>query len=332
MTRATDIHFQGRAFDLLRLAPVPASGLEAQKAGPAAFDPRADAEEAFETILRHCLAHLAANVPVAEARRVEGVHQLRVGLRRLRAALTAFGADFRSPAVDDIAERAKSIAKALSYTRELDVFASDILSVVEKADPRADGLTALRLALDGERERSWNETVALLLSDRFTRFLTDLAIMIDRALWREGTEKYERLTRPARKLARKSLSKHLRKAEKRARKLETLDVSERHRLRIALKKLRYSAEFFAPLFNADDVTRFLTRLTKLQDVFGALNDVASAHDVLDTLVARAKPDLQSSLRDGAGFVMGWHQNRAQRAWTHAKLRWKRFHGVTPFWA
>lgn len=44
-------------------------------------------------------------------------------------------------------------------------------------------------------------------------------------------------------------------------------------MRRSLKKLRYIAEFFAPVFPEKDVAPFIKRLKKLQDVFGAINDV-----------------------------------------------------------
>src|SRR6185503_3133320 len=64
----------------------------ARKAGKAELPKDCVAEEAFRATLNHCLRHIARNTgAVADARDPEGIHQIRVGLRRLRAALTAFG-------------------------------------------------------------------------------------------------------------------------------------------------------------------------------------------------------------------------------------------------
>jgi len=333
VTRANPIHGQGPALDLLHLslkgrAKVPSP----QKAGRAVLDHHANAEDAFRATLRHCLAHLGANARAAEARQAGGVHQLRVGLRRLRAALTAFGPEFRNPAMEDIRARAQRLARELSHTRELDVFGNDILASVEEAAPSLSGLTAIRQTLDSERQKSWDETVALLRSERFAHFLVDLAHLIDRAAWREGAKDTKVYTQPARRLARISLGKRLAKAKKRAHHLNHLDTDARHRLRITLKKLRYAAEFFAPLFKDKETARFLAKLSKLQDVFGALNDVAGADSMLKKLISEAERPLQKDMQDAAPFVVGWHKNRAKIAWRSAKTRWTHFQKVAPFWA
>src|SRR3954470_13609107 len=52
------------------------------------LDPSITLDEAFATILRSCFLHLLQSLPAAEdGRNPEGVHQLRVSLRRLRSAL-----------------------------------------------------------------------------------------------------------------------------------------------------------------------------------------------------------------------------------------------------
>ncbi len=333
MTRSAEIYGQGPAFDLLRLSlATQGDKPRAQKAGRAVLRPRISAEEAFATTLRHCLAHLAVNARAAEIRQADGVHQLRVGLRRLRAAITAYGPAFRNPMMEGIRDRARSLGRALSQTREFDVFDGEILAAVEEAAPGLPGLVSLRLTLDVERQNSWDETVLLLRSERFAHFLIDLAHLVDREAWREGAKSTKDFKRPARKLARESLDKRLRKTCKHAKHLATLNTEARHRLRITLKKLRYASEFFAPLFHEKDVARFLSKLSKLQDVFGTLNDVAGAETVLKKLVDSAEPASQKSMQDAAAFVLGWHRNRAKSDWTKAKARWKRFEKTEPFWS
>ena len=81
-------------------------------------------EDAFRVTLLECLAHVAANVAsVTRSREIEGLHQLRVGLRRLAVAFSAFGEEFRTPAQRDLQERTKAFSDAIAPARELDVFA-----------------------------------------------------------------------------------------------------------------------------------------------------------------------------------------------------------------
>ncbi len=103
-------------------------------------------------------------------------------------------------------------------------------------------------------------------------------------------------------------------------------------MRIALKKVRYAAEFFASLFPAKDVAGYLKKLSDTQDVFGALNDTATVDDILRHVQKNVQQDASAELREGAAFVEGWHLSRVGPAWKDAKSRWKRFAKCEPFWA
>ena len=306
----------------------------AQKAGKTELADDCVAEEAFRATLNHCLRHIARNTgAVAEARDPEGVHQIRVGLRRLRAALSAFGDAFRAPALEALRERAKTLADVFGETRELDVFALELLAPIEELSSKPPGLPQLRLALDEIRRECWDRAAELVRSDEFTGFLLDLAVAIESRVWRDGanSEKFDEFLRPARSLAAESLEKCLKRAIRRARRLTELDTDQRHRLRIELKRLRYTAEFFAPLFPGKAVSPFLDRLSKLQDLFGTLNDAATAAHILRRINEHAGARSGPERVEAAAFVDGWHQSQVGPTWDKAQKRWKRFIKAKPFW-
>ena len=305
----------------------------AHKAGRTELSPDCTAEEAFRLTLLHCLRHIARNAPaVAEARLPEGVHQIRVGLRRLRAALSACGGEFRVRDLESLDERANNLSDIFGGTRELDVFATELLAPVEHSTKKP-GLPQLRLVLEELRRESWVQAVKLVQSDDFTGFLLDIASAIETRVWRESAshEQLAAFERPARALAAQTLDKRLKQAGKRAKHLASLNVQERHRLRIALKKLRYSAEFFAPLFAAKPVAAFLERLSKLQDLFGALNDAATVETILRRITEHAGKRSGADLLEAAAFVDGWHHSQVEPTWIKAKKRWKSFGKTDPFW-
>lgn len=306
----------------------------AQKAGQMELVEDCVAEEAFRTTLNHCLRHMARNTgAVAEARDPEGIHQIRVGLRRLRAALSAFGDAFRAPALEELRERAKTLADAFGETRELDVFALELLAPIETLPNKPPGLPQLRLALDEIRRECWDRADELVRSDEFTGFLLDLAVAIEARVWRDGasSDKFDQFLRSARALGAESLEKCLKKAVRRAKHLAELDTEQRHRLRIELKRLRYTAEFFAPLFPGKAVTPFLDRLSKLQDLFGTLNDAATATHILRRINEHADARGGPERAEAAAFVDGWHQSQIGPTWDKAQKRWKRFTKAKPFW-
>jgi triphosphatase len=303
------------------------------KAGRTELAPDCTAEDAFRATLLHCLHHIARNTQaVAETRLPEGVHQMRVGLRRLRAALSASGDEFRVRPLEALRERAKVLADLFGDTRELDVFATELLKPVEGAAKRP-GLPQLRLILEELRRESWERSVELVRSDDFTGFVLDLAAAIETRIWRESAtaEQLAAFQQPAHDLAAEALDKRLKQACKRARHLASLSTHDRHRLRIALKKLRYSGEFFAPTFPAKAVAAFQGRLSKLQDLFGALNDAAAAEAILRRITEHAGERGTPELMEAAAFVDGWHQSRVEPTWDKAKKRWKRFAKIDPFW-
>ena len=305
-----------------------------RKAGRMELPADATAEEAFRATLSHCLRHIARNTSaVTEARDPEGIHQIRVGLRRLRVALSVLGDAFRVGPFEELRARAKTLADSLAATRELDVFATELLAPVEVLSKTLE-LAPLHEALEDLRKTSWDEAVTLVRSSDFTGFLLDLAAAIETRAWREGAtpEHLSEFLHSTRALAAGALDKRLKKARKCARHLSKLDIAERHRLRIALKKLRYTAEFFAPLFESGPVTEFLVRLGKLQDLFGALNDAAMAEHILDRIVKHGAQPGSSSLVEAAAFIEGWHQSRIPLTWEKAKKRWRRFAKTEPFWA
>jgi inorganic triphosphatase YgiF len=305
----------------------------AHKAGRTQLSPDCTAEEAFRATLLHCLRHIARNAPaVADARLPEGVHQIRVGLRRLRAALSASGGEFRVRALDALDKRANNLSDIFGGTRELDVFATELLAPVEDSTKKP-GLPQLRLLLEELRRESWEQAVKLVQSDDFTGFLLDLGSAIETSIWRDAAS-YQQLAafeRPARALASETLDKRLKQACKRAKHLSSLNVQERHRLRISLKKLRYSAEFFAPLFPTKAVAAFLERLSKLQDLFGALNDAATVETILRRITEHAGKRSSAELLEAAAFVDGWHHSRVEPTWKKARKRWKSFVKTDPFW-
>lgn len=303
------------------------------KPGRAALPEHCTTEDAFAATLSHCLRHMASNIAaVADARLPEGVHQMRVGLRRLRAALAGSGPLFRGRVLQSLRDRAKTLADMFGDTRELDVFATELFPPVEQS-VKLSGLPPLRLILDELRRESWEHTNLLVQSDDFTGYLIDLGAAIETRIWREGasTEQLAEFAKPAAEHAAKILDKKLKTAWKRARHLSALNVEERHRLRIALKKLRYSAEFFAPLFPAPAASDFLKRLSRLQDLFGTLNDAAAASAILRRIVEHAGERSSVEFLEAAAFVDGWHQSRIEPTWQKAKRRWKRFVKTEPFW-
>jgi CHAD domain-containing protein len=106
----------------------------------------------------------------------------------------------------------------------------------------------------------------------------------------------------------------------------TLPPAELHALRIMGKRLRYAAEFFAPLFDEKATDRFISRLAVLQERLGLLNDGAVAARLMEQLASAGR-------RRGyaAGVVGGFVAASAAGARAQLAGSWRKFVRQHPFW-
>ena len=104
----------------------------------------------------------------------------------------------------------------------------------------------------------------------------------------------------ARRVLRDRLRRLHRQAVRDGRRFETLPTEAQHRVRKRLKRLRYLAEFVAPLFDEDKAGRYLACLRPAQDALGDYNDEAVA---LALYREAAEHDPQ------AWFAVGWFSAR-----------------------
>jgi len=275
---------------------------------------RMSAADAFRATVLECLAQVGGNAPAIRARDPEGVHQVRVGLRRLQMALKSFGAE--TPELKALGRRGRIIAKAFGPARELDVFADEVLGPVQEKYAGHESFAAFLLALRHARGEAWDDALAEVLNPDFGAFLNDVAA---------GSQMVPRDNRRIGKVSRKALDAHWKKAKRRGKNVKKVYDRRTHRLRIALKKLRYAAEFFAPLYPPKKTARYIRALKELLDRMGEANDV---HGITDTL---ARIGNAAELRFAAGTVAGWHASREKRLTKKAMAGWKDFRKIKPFW-
>ncbi|MBS0275782.1 MAG: CHAD domain-containing protein [Proteobacteria bacterium] len=302
----------------------------AVKARPAILPRDIPAEDAFRLTLLQCQWHIAANISaVVEGREAEGLHQMRVGFRRLRVAFTSFGCHFRNAELGKLRDRAKRMAEHLGPARDLDVFMGELLEPAAEANGAVESFELLRGRANEARRTAWNFAVTHVLSPAFAGFMADLNGAVERRIWQGHSKNTFAFDEPAQDVAAQVLSHRLKAARKRAKHLGGASDQQVHRLRIALKKLRYTGEFFAPLFDKDSVEEFGLGLSKMQDSLGAVHDVIVARETLARLTAGEQNG--SGLSFAAGIVYGWHLDRATHIFKKSVKRWKKFAHTEPFW-
>ena len=250
----------------------------AHKAAPVRLRGKMTLEQAFVAIGTNCLAQLESNLPGVLKRDVESLHQMRVGLRRLRALVGMFEALVQPPAA--VRDGLDWLSGELGAARDWDVLAGSTLERIAGLDP-----ASLRQAAETKAEAHHRQLAQTLRAPHFTQVLLQVGGWLHGRGWRagDGLAKDAPLAAPAGRAIRPLLRKAEKRLDKRIAGLDTGDAHARHRTRIAAKKARYAAEFFQDLLPARRVKPYVGRLAKLQDRLGMLNDYAVADRLLDEL-------------------------------------------------
>lgn len=276
--------------------------------------PDTDPEVALRLIVAGCHADLLKyRAQVLKSSRPEGVHQTRVALRRLRAAFGVFRDVVHGPEVRALAAEAKWLASECGPARDLQVFLTETVAT----PPPLVRRIGKRLA-----EVHLQHARAALSGARFAALDFGLSSFIDKPPKQPPGSRLDAFGRAV-------LAAHHDKVIRRARKLETFDAERLHRLRIAIKKLRYAATYLGPAFASTRVKPYIDLTARLQGALGDLNDRAVAAQVLADIATAARPteDVAPTLKVLAKQVASGEKRRRRRL----ERAWADFRKAGRFW-
>jgi CHAD domain-containing protein len=259
----------------------------------------------------------------------EGVHQMRIALRRLRSICALFRRHIPSPAFRAINSEARWLMRQLGPARDWDVFAQTTIASLVTAAPDVD-LVGLREAVEQQRKSSYGALQTVLADARCSRFLLSLGHMVECRGWRNeiDSEALAVLSQPVPALAERILDRLRRKALKRGAHFRQLNIHAQHNLRIDLKKLRYAAEAFLPLYAAHaPAKRYVRRLARLLASLGSARDIASPRILVDVIRQNDQPALHLAI----GAVTGWLARDQIAMAKTLRKRWRRFKAARAFW-
>ncbi|MCW5729185.1 MAG: CHAD domain-containing protein [Alphaproteobacteria bacterium] len=306
------------------------------KADLVALAPEMSAREAFIAVMRGCLAQLEANEACArDGREPEGVHQMRVALRRMRSALAVFDACLPAALQGELREELRWITRELGPTRDWDVFVEETVRPLALRLSEAEQFRPLLAAGAKLRRAGYAQVREAIQSHRYTAMKLCLLRWLTREDWQDVADEAAReaLAEPVGELARQVLRARDRKLRKVGEGHEEFTVEELHELRIRAKKMRYAAEFFRRLYPRKPVKRYLSRMAVLQEVLGAINDAAVGRQRLDEAhAALGAPGGQApSLVWADGVVSGWLAARMMSEVGRFAELWSDFRAQKPFW-
>lgn len=266
-------------------ALVDATSPSSVKAEPVVLPEGASAGDVFRRVARACLRHLRLNETAFLAGHApEALHQMRVSLRRLRSALSLFAPMLETdPRAATFGDEIKRVTEPFGHARNLDVFLGQTLPNLTKERPDDTDLTAVRELAEAERAKAYDGVLAILESPQWRGLIIDFAGWVEAGSWAAQDAAAE----DGSAFAARVLDRARERLKKRGRGLRKLDPHTRHRARIAAKKLRYGAEFFAALYTKKKARRrqdkFGAALSDLQDHLGALNDLETARTMMESL-------------------------------------------------
>jgi triphosphatase len=293
------------------------------KAAPVGIVATMSVSEACAAIVRTSLVHLQANERgVLSGAHPEFLHQMRVALRRLRSVIAVFPKTERSAFLTG---ELRWLSGRLSEARDWDVFMLETLPQVRESLPEVQGLDEVSRRCQRRRRAAWRMAQRTVASARYTAFIQALQqetwVSVDPGAG-NGSEPVDLCG-----YATDVLRGRYAKVSKRGESLHKHRWKELHELRIAVKKLRYPVEFFAPLFNAHRARELRTHLTALQNVLGLINDGVTTQQLLRAANVAGTPQLGLAV----GMIAGWAEGRAIAQRSRLDAEWGTFRGTKVFW-
>jgi len=304
------------------------------RAFDADLDKSATASEAFAAIIRACLAQIEGNATgLCGDDDPEWIHQMRIGVRRLRACLSLGRAAFPAAQLEPLRVELRWLAQSLGPTRDLDVFVTSTLPAFKTALARGSGAGPLDGALRSlvaraRRQRTLARSAAraAVSSSRFVRLMLAAAALAAQPAGGNATEpapEFDVRTDSARDFARPLLKRRHRQLLELGHDLAHAQPAARHAARLAAKKLRYATEFFAPLFPRKRTRDYRRALAVLQEELGLWNDAAVAAG-LAAAISGAESAVAAAFSGAAAAAGAAREESLTQAWDA-------FAKVSTFW-
>ncbi|MGB4011766.1 MAG: CHAD domain-containing protein [Zwartia sp.] len=304
-----------------------------------------DSAQVLAVVTAECLEQIVRNTAVlcevdtagiCQAATPEHIHQLRVGIRRLRSAWSFFDGLTQLPSLE-LREQIKEYFSHLGGTRDEDVLKGSVLPAIAAA-----GLPPLVLPVSPHQSSG----TQLVASAGFQRWLLDMLalctipaepLMVKPvapvSVSARGDADHDEVfifphapplpqKPPLKPLLIKKLKKWHRRIVQNGVAFRNLNIEQQHALRKQCKKLRYALQFCEYLLPAANLQPYRKQLAVVQDILGEMNDLYVALPLFESL----KMD-----QPQAWFACGWIQARqatltdaaskAFRRLAKAKLPW-----------
>lgn len=265
---------------------------------------------------------LGNDAAILDGTDIEGVHQGRVAIRRIRAALSAFQSILPETMRKPLNKELRRQQVALGPARDWDVFLDETLQPLNTRDDAPKALSGFIGRAKAARAFSYQRAHKALRSPRYGR----LQLALVRFPYLPEPAEAKGLTTGM--VAQRLLDERL-QAVLQAAGADPTDLPELalHALRIDIKKFRYALEFFESLYTPDEVKPWRSASKKLQECLGGLNDAVVHAGLVDAMDAPDRP-VRKSVRK---FIAAHNQAKVESGLAELAGKWRSFRDLTPFW-
>lgn len=302
---------------------------------------RRDPAQVLAAVTSECMEHIVRNAAIlcevdtagiCRASTPEHVHQLRVGIRRLRSAWSFFDGITELPPLEH-RQKISQYFSQLGGARDEDVLHETVLPALYQAGmphvmlPRSNDADTSTLIVASKDFQAWlldmlaQCTIPLSQPARtdsapaFTTDDTNATFSFPRAV--------QQPEEPALKpVLIAKLKKWHRQIIRSGLKFQSLEIEQQHALRKKAKRLRYALQFCESLLPEASLQRYRKQLASVQDILGEMNDLYVATPLFETL----RVD-----QPHAWFASGWIQARLATLTIEAQAAFKRLADTKPPW-
>ncbi len=278
------------------------------------------AEAAYEIFRKH-FRRLQLNEPGTRlAEDIEALHDMRVSSRRLRASFRLLAGAFPPGRLELPAALMRETGQVLGHARDLDVFIEALPELRQEMPARmvAD-LNPFEELIIGYRSGEQRRILRWMQAPRRLRAFEDFQAFLE-----EGPSETSPLGIMTGHIAPGLILSAARRVYRRGSRIKRSSPPERlHRLRIAMKKMRYAMEDFADLYG-EDLNDYVLGCKKLQDVLGAVNDAEVMSSWLGSFVQEHGEALPKSSLLAVGCLVGTLHARSDAARAGYRKAWKVF--------
>lgn len=253
-----------------------------RRLGLRATDPMS---EAGRRIMAFHFARLQKLEGAAAQGNEDAIHDMRVAIRRIRAAFRIAGPQYRRRIVRSFRAELRALADALGAARDLDVILKHGQAFAGRQPPDAPKVSAWLDHLRSRRAEAQRELIEYLGSKRFAKLVQEFEAFVTesgsgvKASQRSGATPRVCDVLPAAIWSQYSVVRSYEAAE-------NLSLESLHTLRIEFKRLRYLLEFFREVLGAR-ADALIKMTVGAQDHLGLLHDADVTAGMLRAFVAES---------------------------------------------